>query len=281
MSDATGAAIAGVASERGTAWATPADHPPLPDDEVHVWKASVAALAPGEVRLRALLDAAELARAERYRFARDRTQYVVAHGLVRLLLARYLGAEPAALKFAAGPFGKPSLCEPAGGGLEFNLSHSADLVLLAVTRHRAVGVDVECWDRDIEAELLARQFFSPAERAQLAALPPDARVPGFFACWSRKEAYIKATGLGVSQGLDYFDVSLAPGEPARLLADRHATGRAAAWTLHDLAPAPGYSGAVIADGAPWRLRRFAPAGAAGAGGETGAAGDVLDARTAG
>jgi 4'-phosphopantetheinyl transferase len=104
---------------------------------------------------------------------------------------------------------------------------------------------------------LAASFFSPAERDALASLPPGLRREGFFACWSRKEAYIKATGAGVSAGLDHFDVSLAPGEAARLLADRAAGSAVERWMLRDLSPAPGYSGALAVQGTPTRVIRFA------------------------
>lgn len=222
--------------------------------DVHVWQARVSLFAEREDDLRATLDDAELQRAAGFRFARDRTQYVVAHGLVRTLLGTYLDVAAQRLRFAVGPHGKPSLCEPATQpALEHNLSHSGDIVLIAVARGRAVGVDVERWAGDILCDELAEYCFSSAERAELAATTRRDKAAAFFAGWSRKEAYIKATGVGVADGLDYFDVSLAAGNPA-LLADRRPAASADSWRLNDVAVSAGYSGAVVARGADWRLR---------------------------
>lgn len=237
-------------------WRVPSRHPLLAACEVHVWLASVAAHLPRERELLTLLAPEERARADRFHFEADRSRYIVAHGLLRTLLARYAASSPAALAFAGGSFGKPRLSEPVHGhALEFNLSHSSDLVLIGASWDRAVGVDVERWSEEIEIDQLAEHSFSSAERAELRALEPTQRLAGFFACWTRKEAYIKATGTGVAFGLDHFDVSLTPGAPARLIADRLAPGEQQ-WTMRDLMPMPGYSGAVIAAGQDWRLERL-------------------------
>jgi len=234
------------------------DVPPAPTlavGDVHVWDARVSAFAERENDLRAMLDDAELQRADRFRFARDRLQYVVAHGLVRTLLGRYLGEPARRLRFETGPYGKPSLCLPAAcPKLEYNLSHSGDIVLIAVARGRAVGIDVERWSNDIVYDELAQYCFSPVERAELAAAALSDKAAAFFSGWSRKEAYIKATGVGVAAGLDYFDVSLADGA-AKLLADRRAGSSAADWRLDDIPLGAGYSGAIVARGDDWRLRR--------------------------
>ena len=128
--------------------------------------------------------------------------------------------------------------------LEFNLSHSGDFALIAVTQAHKVGVDVECIRSDIELESMARRFFSPIEVSELMSLLADQRLVGFFNCWTRKEAYIKAHGLGLSLPLDSFDVSLTPGEPAILRATRPDAEEAARWTIIPLEVAPGYSAAV-------------------------------------
>jgi 4'-phosphopantetheinyl transferase len=241
----------------GGAWSAPRAVPPLSRDQVHVWLASVSELADREPAHWHLLSDDERRRASRFHFARDRSQYVAAHGVLRELLARYVGADPAALHFGAGACGKPFLAgAAAGSGIEFNLAHSGDVVSIAVARGRPVGVDVERWSPDVEYEALAEHVFSPAERAELRALPAERRQEGFFACWSRKEAYIKATGLGVSRGLDWFDVSLTPGAAASLLADRLLPGGAARWTLRDLELPRGHSGAVIAEARDWQLHRL-------------------------
>jgi len=223
--------------------------------DVHVWDARVSAFAERENDLRATLDDAELQHADRFRFARDRTQYVVAHGLVRRLLGRYLGRPASALRFIIGPYGQPALDEPAARpALEYNLSHSGDIVLIAVARGRAVGVDVERWADDIVYDELAEYCFSPAERAELSAASHDDKAAAFFAGWTRKEAYIKATGVGVMLGLDYFDVSLAPGAAAALLADRRPSAFTERWMMRDIELEPRYSAAVVAAGHNWQVR---------------------------
>jgi len=229
--------------------------------DVHVWDARVSAFAEHEDDLRATLDDDELQRADCFQFARDRLQYVIAHGLVRILLGRYLGKPAHRLRFETGPYGKPSLYSSVTcPTLEYNLSHSGDIVLIAVACGRAVGVDVERWADEIVYDDLAEYCFSPMEQAELAATDVRNKAAAFFAGWTRKEAYIKATGLGVSAGLDYFDVSLAAGSAAKLLCDRHTGSSAADWLLYDVALGVGYSGAIVARGSDWRLRQasFAP-----------------------
>lgn len=214
-----------------------------------MWKASVAEHAPSERALRALLDASELERAARFHLDVDRVRHSVSHGLLRRLAGHYLDRPPATLRFDKGEYGKPHVAGEQEGGLVFNLSHSGDLVLIALSRGGSVGVDVECWTRGIDEQGLERiteSVFSARERAALRLLDPALRRAAFFAVWSRKEAYIKATGLGVSHGLDHFDVS-AEHDEARLLEDRSGVADVGEWALYDLAPGPGYSGALAID----------------------------------
>jgi 4'-phosphopantetheinyl transferase len=254
VSTAPQAATAAEAAMHG--WVRERPTPVLDAADVHVWYASVSALAPDEERLHGLLDADERARAARFYFAPDRTRYVVAHGVLRTLLGGYTDTSPGALRFTAGAYGKPAIdASSARGMVAFNMSHSADAVVIAVTRNRAVGVDVERWSADFDPLELAREFFSATERAVLGDLPPPERLPGFFACWSRKEAYIKATGFGVSRGLDHFDVDLR--HDSGTITDRFATAASVRWTMRDLGLPPGYSGAVVVEeGAEFRLRRM-------------------------
>ena len=239
-------------------WRGVASAPALDPDEVHVWKASVSAWAPHKDALQDFLAPEELARAGRFHFAKDRQQFVVARGLLRRLLAHYTGHAPADLQFGTGPVGKPRIDAPVdASSLQFNVSHAADVVLIAVTRYAAVGVDVERWVTDIDFVDLIERFFSPSECSEFLALADDQRRAGFFACWTRKEAYIKATGLGVSRGLDYFDVIVAPDQPPRLVADRLAPEHAAGWRMVDLDVASGHSGALVVAGTDWQPLCFA------------------------
>jgi 4'-phosphopantetheinyl transferase len=221
---------------------------------VQVWRA---ALDLPESQVRSLwytLTADERRRAERYVFEQDRTHFVVARGLLRVLLGRYLRQDPPHLRFIYGPHGKPALATDTGGvALRFNVSHSHGLALYAVTRGREVGVDVESIRPEVVQEKVAEHFFSPHEVAVLRALPTPLQATAFFACWTRKEAYIKAKGEGLSLPLDQFAVSLAPGEPAALLHTAWDPQEAACWALQDLAPAPGYRAAVAVAGHDWHL----------------------------
>ncbi len=237
-------------------WGLPSAPPLLGDDEVHVWRARLD-VAPARVAtLRHTLAADERARAERFRFPIDRTRSIVARGLLRAIIARYRGGEPGALAFRYNAFGKPALSDELdgdGGGIRFNLSHADDIALFAITRGRAVGVDIERVRADVTNERVAEQFFSRREVAALRALDPCVQPAAFAACWTRKEAYVKARGAGLSIALDQFDVSLAPHEPAALLASREADEALRPWTLHHLAPDPGYVGAVAVAGGRCRL----------------------------
>ena len=218
-------------------------------NELHVWKASVAEYAPHERALGSLLEAGELDRGARFYFDSDRVRHLVSHGVLRALAGHYLDRPPAALRFGQGAYGKPHLAGDDAGGLVFNLSHSGDVVLIALARTGRVGVDVECWTQRRDAhgiDRIAESVFSSAERAALRALAPVDRRAASFMVWSRKEAYIKATGLGVSHGLGHFDVSADIGE-ARLLADRRGAVDGADWALYDLALGHGYSGALAID----------------------------------
>jgi 4'-phosphopantetheinyl transferase len=192
----------------------------------------------------------ELARAARFRFPEHRAHFIVRRASLRMILASYLGGSaPSRVAFTDGARGKPSLAEPAGPStLRFNVSHSHHLALVAVTRAGEVGVDVErLHPLDDLAQLAARNF-SAWENAALRSLPAPARSPAFFLCWTRKEAFIKAAGEGLARRLDGFSVSLTPGEPARFVSIEGDPGELARWSVFDLAPAPGYAGALVVEG---------------------------------
>jgi 4'-phosphopantetheinyl transferase len=226
----------------------------LHSDEVHVWRAALDVPESQVWSLWDMLTTDECQRAERYVFQKDRTHFVVARGLLRVLLGRYLRQGPQYLRFIYGPHGKPALATDTGGvALHFNVSHSHGLALYAITRGREVGVDIERIRSEVVQEQVAEHFFSPREVTVLRALPSPLQATAFFACWTRKEAYIKAIGDGLALPLDQFDVSLAPGEPAALLHTTWDPQEAARWALQDLAPAPGYRAAVAVAGHDWHL----------------------------
>ena len=222
-------------------------------DEVVVFTADVRALAAHTTRLALLLDRREAATAARFRFDADVTRYIVAHGLLRIVLGAAVRCAPAGVRYAIGAHGKPALqTDGADAQLAFNLSHAADRVLIALAR-RPVGVDVERCSEDVPCEAVAAFVFSAAERRELAALPADRKRAAFFNGWTRKEAYVKALGMGIGYGLDAFDVSLDPHVPARILADRGPAGGPTAWSLRTVDAGAGYSAAVVAAGSDWRL----------------------------
>jgi 4'-phosphopantetheinyl transferase len=216
------------------------------DGEVHVWSVDLDGVAEAEVA--SSLSADERERAGRFRFERDRRRFVVARGLLRRLVGRYLDREPASVRFGYGPRGKPSVA--AGDGIRFNLSHSAGLALLAFAWRREVGVDVERLRPVPEAEDIARRYFSPWEESELRRLPGGEREAAFFRCWTRKEAFVKATGDGLSRPLDAFDVTLAPGEPARLVRVAGEAEAARRFWIEDVSPRRGFAAALAVEGSP-------------------------------
>jgi 4'-phosphopantetheinyl transferase len=166
-----------------------------------------------------------------------------------MILSRYRDVEPRRLRFTYGDEGKPALVEVAGGPpLQFSVAHSGDLALYAVTPDRRVGLDVERIRADFGGERIAERFFSATEISALRAIPEDARPLAFFNCWTRKEAFIKATGSSVLRALKSFDVSLAPGETAALLRVHEDPTEAERWCLRDLEVGAGYAAALAVEG---------------------------------
>lgn len=196
----------------------------IADDEVHVWRARLdelpdflSALAPKEQ-----------SRANRFYRQQDRDRFARARGVLRNILARYTRIAPAELRFRYNSYGKP--CLVGGDGppaclLRFNLSHSHGLALYAIALGREVGVDVEYIRQEADLMKIAERFFSPREVTALRAMPPDLQIPGFFRCWTRKEAYLKGKGQGLFAPLKEQD-------------------DASAWHVWDVDAGDGYVGAV-------------------------------------
>ena len=199
----------------------------------------------------------EVMRADRFYFERDRKHFIVGRGVLRAILGIYLGMEPDQLEFSYGAYGKPYLADGCGEReVRFNLSHSNELALYAFVRGREIGVDLE-YIRDIpDIEQIAARFFSARENIVLHGLPAAQKQEAFFRCWTRKEAYIKAIGNGLTHPLDQFDVSLAPGEPARLLTVAGEPDKTKRWALRELAPAPGYQAALAVSGHDLRIQHW-------------------------
>jgi 4'-phosphopantetheinyl transferase len=221
---------------------------------VHIWRAILDRPEESIAYLWTLLADDERQRAERFLFPRDRAHFTVARGLLRVLLGHYLGSLPQHLRFAYGPHGKPVLTlATQGPHLHFNVSHSHGLALYACTWGRDIGVDVERIRPAVARENIAEHFFSPREVTTLRSLPPAVQATAFFACWTRKEAFIKAKGMGLTLPLHQFDVAFAPGESAALLRTAWDAQEVHYWSLRDLDPAPEYRAAVAVAGHDWRL----------------------------
>jgi 4'-phosphopantetheinyl transferase len=222
---------------------------------VDIWRIDLT-LSEEEIRLgRPWLSPDELRRAGRYAFEKDRRRFVVARMALRQILSTYLPAAPEGLVFAYGAHGKPELA----GGLEdselrFNLSHSAAIAVLAVARRAMLGVDIERIDGKLAAGEIAKRFFASAEAKTLQSLPPAERTKAFFASWTRKEAYLKAIGEGLSLPLHSFEVALRPGEPAALLHVPSKPKEVFRWSLYDIEVDEEYQSALAIEGQGHQLR---------------------------
>jgi len=237
-----------------TVWHRGSHRYALPPDEVHVWRANLQQSPSSLASLTQVLSADERARAERYYFEADRRRSIIGHGASRILLAHCLGAAPESLRFIYNEFGKPALAPGSLPHLQFNISHSGEWILIALSFGRILGVDVERKREDMATAEIAARFFSPIECSTLDALPETQRCAAFFACWTRKEAYLKARGDGLSLPLDQFDVAFAPGAEPRLVATRHDPSEAHRWKLAALGVGPGHAAALAVEGADWQLK---------------------------
>jgi 4'-phosphopantetheinyl transferase len=222
-------------------------------NEVHLWGWP---LEPATSDLAAhieLLDATELRRLQAFHFAADAGRYAVAHANLRRILGGYCDRPPAKICFRANRFGKPELAdEDASSSIQFNLAHSRSIALLAVAHGRPLGVDVEDV-RPIEPEVAAAHF-SAREISDLSGLQGDAWLNGFYRCWTRKEAILKAEGVGLHRALDSFDVGLLADVPAELLGTREEFSYP--WKLYDLSPAAGSIAALATAYSNARLACF-------------------------
>jgi 4'-phosphopantetheinyl transferase len=226
-------------------------------DDGHVWRASLDQPAGAIARLARLLSKDEYQRAERFHRPADRRRFIAGRGILRKIISSYLSLAPDEAQFVYNKYGKPSvLTNQDRNALRFNLSHSNGMALYAVTRGRRIGIDIEYMREDFATLEVAERYFSKDEFEALERVPINQRTEAFFNCWSRKEAYIKAIGMGVSYPLDGFTVSLAPeAAPALLRVDADAT-EAARWKMYKLDAAEGYAAALIIENPPVSLRQF-------------------------
>jgi 4'-phosphopantetheinyl transferase len=226
-------------------WLSPPEQVLLGAHDIHVWRISLEQPAEIVEALGRLLSTDESKRAQRFHFERDRKHFIVARGTLRRLIGRYLAAKPESIRFTYQEYGKPHLAaDSLYPTLKFNLAHSGSLAVFAFTRLGEIGVDLEQIKPELAGEDIARRFFSESEVASLEALPESERAVAFFNCWTRKEAFIKAKGLGLSLPLDQFDVTLIPGHDARLLRTAWDESEAERWSIRALDVAEDYAGAL-------------------------------------
>jgi len=215
----------------------------LDDREVQLWVVRLEASDSTFARAFSWLSPDEIERADRFHFDKHRKAFVLGRAALRALIGGYLRFPPEEASFNYGPKGKPALSRPPAP-LFFNMSNSGDLAAYAFTFDCEIGVDVEHRRRLLEIESIAQRFFASEEVAELMGLSEAERPDGFFNCWTRKEAYIKAVGEGLSVPLDSFRVTLQPGVPARMVDLHGSTAAAEHWTLHAFTPEPEYAGAI-------------------------------------
>jgi 4'-phosphopantetheinyl transferase len=232
-------------------WSEPPESLSLATGDVHVWRVELNQPEPLLEKFRETLEEQELDRASRFHFEKHRRHFTAGRGVLRQLLSQYLGTKPEQLRLSYGAYGKPALNgEHKDSRLRFNMSHSHEVALFAFAEDRELGVDVEHIRTDFASEEVARRFFSRREVETFNALPRHDQVAAFFKCWTRKEAFIKVIGKGLSQPLDKFDVTL--GQPAALL---WVSGDdASRWSLYDLEVGGDYAGALAVEGQVSRIR---------------------------
>ena len=223
---------------------------PLGANEVHVWRARLDLETLVLDRHSPVLSAEERERAVRFKFSKDRNHFIAARATLRHLLAGYLGEPPEDIQLEILRYGKPTLTADAKiPSLRFNLSHSHGFAMFAFSLGHELGIDLEKIRPEVAFEGIENNLFSPTEKDELAALPLEHRAEGFFLCWTRKEAYVKAHGQGLQISLEGFDVSLTPGEPPAL----NSTDKER-WSLYSISPEAEFAGALVAEGQEHQLR---------------------------
>jgi len=213
------------------------------DRQIHVWTVRLEASEACISRCLSWLSNDEQVRAARFHFDRHRQAFVLGRAVLRFLVSAMLAISPAEVEFCYGPKGKPSLAD-SRARLRFNSSNSGNLAAYAFTEGCDLGIDVEALRPMPDMDRIAARFFAPEEASELGSLPESDRPQGFFNCWTRKEAYIKAVGDGLSIPLASFQVTLRPGAAAAILCLGGNTEAAQAWTLEDFVPAAGFVGAI-------------------------------------
>ncbi|QMU66418.1 MAG: 4'-phosphopantetheinyl transferase superfamily protein [Flavobacteriaceae bacterium] len=235
-------------------WSTPLKQTSLQRNQIHVWKATLDVSENKHHVFWSYLSDDEKQRANTFYFKKDRDYFITARGILRELIGQYLNKKAIDIEFGYHTHGKPFMRNDAE--LEFNISHSKNMALYGFVKKDEIGVDIEFVDQKIEAMQIARHFFSSYEITALGDLPQQHKASGFFNCWTRKEAFIKALGTGLSFPLDQFAVSLAPEKKATLVHTMWDTDEAQKWNLFHVNPQSYFTGAVAIKGKVNEIRHF-------------------------
>jgi 4'-phosphopantetheinyl transferase len=232
-------------------WPLPPAELPALERNVHVWAVRLDDDSVDLGRARELISVDERERAERFKFERDRRRYLIAHAALHEILRRYLPISSEPLSFDYGSNGKPKLSRAlAPAGVQFNLSHSNELALFAVTPRGEVGVDIEFVKENFEFQDIAEKFFTAKEVAAMRSLPADLQRQAFFKCWTSKEAFLKAKGTGLSGKLDEVEITLTASQQVQI------TANVPGWSLVELDPIDGYEAALVVEGAPLPIKHY-------------------------
>ena len=236
-------------------WSVPEHDMSLSPPEVHIWRAWLDEERTPQANFKEILSPDEIKVANNFFFERDRKRYITSRGTLRHVLSRYLSTDPQAISFVRGPYGKPSL-EHHPQHIEFNLSHSQEIALFAFTVRNRIGIDVECILPLDDFEQIAEFFLSPTEREALGQLPEEIRLKGFYAAWTRKEAFTKALGVGLGNAWDKFEVSVSPTEGPVIKKISKSITDSTSWQLLQVEPAPGYLATLAVENGEVSLRLF-------------------------
>lgn len=230
----------------GSCWQSPPNIILLKTNEIHIWRAFIS--SDQVENYKNLLTDEEMYRAGKYFFERDRQRYILSRGILKKLLSSYAKVKPENIQFIYNKYGKPYLNMPSRSvEIQFNISHSEDIILLAFTYGHKIGIDIEYQRAEFADMKIAEHFFSPAEISALAMLPDNMRKKAFFECWTRKEAFIKAKGQGLTIPLDGFEVSVMPDEPAQLLNIYDDPEEVKRWMMMNIETGGNYCGALVTE----------------------------------
>ena len=235
-------------------WLSPPEHLSFLPNTVDVWRRIVDCSKTSLQDLWSILSQDERDRALRFKFSHHRDRYIAARGILRRTLGTYLLVEPQTLSFSLGPRGKPYLDNQNAVFCKFNVAHSHDLALYAISQDQEVGIDVESHRKNIDYQRMIPRILTENEASQFWALPRGDQQNAFFSCWTKKEAYLKARGSGLGFPLKHITVGIPTNQATELLQVQGDSAEAARWSLKELLPGPGYSAAVVAAGSEWDVR---------------------------